>query len=98
MESPWIEYIPWVYLFIQGIVTIIVSVIGANYVRNEFRLQASKMHTELIVHINIEKEAKATDDSQQEEQKGPEIDPQSQPPPSTENSKELEVSAIQLEL
>ena len=37
------KYITWVYASIQGIVVIIVSIIGAKYVRNVFLLQKSTL-------------------------------------------------------
>lgn len=54
MDAVWFEYIPWVYASIQGIVTLVVSIIGAKYVRNEFLLQKStvKQQTELTVNMN----------------------------------------------
>ena len=54
MESVWIDYVPWAYGTIQAVVTIVVSILGAKYVRNEFLLQKQtlKQQTELTVNIN----------------------------------------------
>ena len=39
----WIEYVPWVYVCIQGVITITVSIMGVKYVRSEFLLQKERM-------------------------------------------------------
>eukprot|EP01084_Bolivina_argentea_P099881 179476_1 len=44
MDKVWIDYIPWVYASIQLTVTIVVSILGAKYVRNEFLLQKNTIN------------------------------------------------------
>ena len=66
--SVWIEYIPWVYATIQGIVTIAVSIIGTKYVWNEFRLQnTTKQKMKLTVKSNHQTSLKATDNEMEKE-------------------------------
>ena len=43
MTADWIEYIPWAYASIQAIITLIISIIGAKYVRSEFLMQRERM-------------------------------------------------------
>ena len=53
MDVVWIEYVPWIYASVQLTITIIVSVMGVKYVRNELRLQKStvKQQTELQIMV-----------------------------------------------
>ena len=53
MDFIWIEYIPWVYASIQGAITIVVSIIGAKYVRNEFLLQRHTVKQQTEQEINM---------------------------------------------
>ena len=63
MVQSWIEYIPWVYASIQGIIILIVSIVGAKYVRHEFLSQKKRMEQQQELQINIQQPD--TDNDQQ---------------------------------
>ena len=56
MESQWIDSIPWVYISIQGVITLIVSIMGVKYVRNEFLLQQNRVKKQQELQINIQQQ------------------------------------------
>ena len=63
MQAVWIEYVPWVYATIQGIVTIFVSIMGTKYVRHEFVSQKNKVQQQTELTINIERNTQKSSES-----------------------------------
>ena len=63
MANNWARYIPWIYVSIQVSITLIVSVIGAKFVKNEFKRQSDKMK-KMQIQINIQQQ---TSDEKDEE-------------------------------
>eukprot|EP01084_Bolivina_argentea_P174124 301611_1 len=47
----WIDILPWIYISFQTIVTLIVSILGAKYIQNEFSLQKNRAKQELQIKI-----------------------------------------------
>ena len=91
MEAVWIEYIPWVYASIQGLITLVISIVGVKFVRNEFLLQKSsvKQHVELTVNVDTEIETV----KEANQQKQIEIEPIE---PSRDKSEQFEVCDCQI--
>ena len=56
MVAHWIDYIPWVYASIQMVITLLVSIIGAKYVRNEFLSQKHRVQQQIELAVNAESE------------------------------------------
>ena len=52
-KAVWIEYIPWIYGSIRGAITLIASISGVKYVRNEFILQRNR--AQQILQLQIDK-------------------------------------------
>ena len=74
MDEVWIDYVPWMYASVQLTITIIVSVMGAKYVRNELRLQkcTQKQQTELQIKVTNEMNRNEEDAMIEDEQKSEE--------------------------
>eukprot|EP01084_Bolivina_argentea_P122178 216536_1 len=74
MEQVWFDVIPWLYVSIQGMITLIVSILDVKYVRNAFLSQKNKLvqQTELQLTIqnkNTDEIKNNTDIEQEIEQK-----------------------------
>lgn len=53
MTRDWVFYVPWVYISLQVLILMIISVIGVEYVRTEFLSHKSKqVPQELQININ----------------------------------------------
>ena len=65
MAQSWIEYIPWVYASIQGVITLIISIVGAKYVRYEVLSQKKRMEQqqELQIAVNEEEKSQTPEDA-----------------------------------
>ena len=53
----WTDYIPWVYISIQVSIALIVSIMGAKYVKNEYKRRKNKMQ-QMEKEINIQQTKK----------------------------------------
>lgn len=51
MDANWIDYIPWIYASVQVLITLIISIMGVKYVRNEFLIQKCKVDEQLQIAI-----------------------------------------------
>ena len=67
MSDEWMDYIPWIYISIQGTIALTVSMIGAKYVRNEFVKQKKKVKTDKGLQINIQIKTQQKQDNDNEE-------------------------------
>ena len=57
MEQDWInkitDYIPWIYISIQVFISLIVSIMGAKFIRNEFKRQKNKIKQQQDMELQI---------------------------------------------
>ena len=67
MTNDWIEYIPWVYISIQVSIALTVSIMGAKYVKNEYKQQKNKMQ-QIEMEINIQPKTKDVNENKQSEE------------------------------
>eukprot|EP01084_Bolivina_argentea_P205747 351427_1 len=54
MGDVWTEYVPWIYISLQGLITLIVSVMGVKYARNEFLSQKKRTKQGYTLSVNTQ--------------------------------------------
>eukprot|EP01083_Nonionella_stella_P292757 995783_1 len=86
-----IEYVPYVYISIQGILTLLVSIAGAKVVRNQFLAQKDQVKPHEL-QIEVQKQPKQTETadetSNEEKEQQTETKTQAESAPSSQHSEE----------
>lgn len=88
-SAEWVEYIPWVYGCIQGLITLIVSIVGVKYIRKEFKLRKSRLYQNVILHVEMPPDRDDSDLSIADETKVDEIESEAKLEESEEGNYEV---------